>query len=118
MMSKRLTRFAPVAVLAALGLALSGCSRDEDKRVAFDGFYFKTKAKKIDDDDLSRFSVTVQRAAQSLEGALQAGVYQGTQYCIAADGTSRIRWDVGPDTPPSQLVFDDGTLVMQGECNP
>ena len=105
-----------LGALAVL-IALPACNRNDDKRVAFDGLYFRTKARKVD-DDLSRFTVTVPKVSRSLDGALQAGAYEGVRYCIAADGTSRIRWDVGPDTPREQLVISDDTLTLQGECNP
>lgn len=104
--------------LWALGviLALAACAQDEN-RLAFDGFYFKTKAKEID-DDRSRFVVTVFRVSQTLQGAREAGAHEATRYCIENFGTSRIAWVVPPDTPAENLRIVDDTLTFQGECNP
>ena len=105
-------------VLLAGGLAviLAGCAAKED-RVTFDGLYFKTKSHKVD-DDLSRFTVEVDRVSQSLDAAREAGGYEGTRYCIQNFGTSRIDWVVGPYTPPTALQVVKDTLVFQGVCNP
>lgn len=99
-------------------LALAGCASEEDNRVAFDEFYFKAKSKKIS-DDFSRFIVTVPKVSNSLDGARAAAEYEGTIYCLSNFfGTSRVKWTVGPDTPPEQLVIQNDTLTYQGECNP
>ena len=107
------------ATALALGLALTlvACGQNEDNRLAFDGFYFKARAKKAD-DDLSRFNATVSKASQSLAGARLAAAHEGTRYCIANSGTSRIRWQVGPETPADQLRIVDDTLTFRGTCNP
>ena len=99
-----------------LALALAGCTSKDD-RVTFDGLYFKAKSNKID-DDLSRFTVEVDRVSQSMDAAREAGGYEGTRYCIANFGTSRIDWVVGPETPPQALQVVKDTLIFQGECNP
>lgn len=112
----RATRLVGMAVLGAL--VLTSCGPGKDKRMLFDGFYFKTKSKRIG-DDYRNFIVTADKAYQSLEGARQAAEYEGTRYCLDnAMGTSRIRWTVGPETPDNQLTFDGDTLIYQGECNP
>jgi hypothetical protein len=102
----------------ALGLLaiLTGCQSSED-RLAFDGFYFKAKAADID-DDRSRFTVTVFKVSQTLQGAREAGAYEATRYCIENFGTSRIAWVAPPDAPAESLTIVDDTLTFQGECNP
>ena len=62
------------------------------------------------------FVVSVKDASVSLDGARAAGGYEGTRYCIANYGTSRIDWTVGPDTEPQNLVIDKDTLNFQGTC--
>lgn len=104
--------------LWALGLALvvAACGEDES-RLAFDGFYFKTRASEIE-DDRARFVITVFKVSQTLEGARQAGAHEATRYCIENFGTSRISWVVPPDTPLESLTIVDDTVSFQGECNP
>lgn len=108
----------PILMLA-VAVAVTGLSAcgNRDKRVAFDGVYFKTKAKRVD-DDYSEFTVSIASPSASIEGAREAGRYEGTRYCIENAGTSRILWTVGPDTDPAQLRIQDDTLVFRGRCNP
>lgn len=111
-----LTRAAAGAAAIAAALVLSACQQDE-YRQSFDGVYFRTKTKSVNDNRL-QFAATVQKAAQSLEGAREAAAYDATKYCIANYGTSRILWAVGPDAPADQLRLVDGDLTLTGECNP
>ena len=116
--SKYVGRIRAGALAFGAAIALAGCQANDDKdRLAFDGFYFKAKSAKID-DTLSGFTVAVFDASRSLVGARQAAAYEGVRYCIALDGTSRIRWQVGPNTPDDQLALVDDTVIFQGECNP
>lgn len=108
------TAFGVAAI--AVALVLSGCQQNE-YRQTFEGVYFKTKTKSVNDNRL-QFAATAQKAAMSLEGARQAAAYDATKYCIANYGTSRILWAVGPDTPAAQLPIVDGDLTLTGECNP
>lgn len=102
--------------LAALVVLIAGCTK-KDERVLFDGLYFKAKAAPVDrKKTLAEFVVSVQDVSQSLEGARAAGGYEGTRYCIANYGTSRIDWTVGPETEPQQLVIDKDTLSFRGTC--
>ena len=106
-----------VAALA-LALSLAGCNSNDVNRTAFDGVYFKAKSKRIS-DDYKQFIVSVHKASLSLDGAREAAEYEGTKYCLSNFlGTSRIKWTVGPETPPEQLVLTDDILTYQGECNP
>lgn len=107
-----------ISLLLIVGLAVPACTRPEH-RVTFGGFYFRTKAKPVNKKKtLADFTVTIKDVAQSLDGARQAGGYEGTRYCIDKFGTSRIIWTVGPATDPKQLRIDDGQLLFQGRCDP
>ena len=102
--------------LLALGVStlLTACGEDED-RVYFDGVTFRAKARKVD-DNLAVFRVEVHRASKTYVGALQAGVHEGTRYCIKNFGSSRIDWAHTPETLPAQLVTAKDTFVLRGEC--
>lgn len=106
-----------VAAVAALGLA--GCQTPEQRgQIPFDGFYFRTKANKVDKADLSLFVSTSQPVSASLDGARAAAEYEGTRYCIETYGTSEIIWDVGPETDPASLPIDKDALTYRGRCVP
>lgn len=106
-----------LVIFMATVMALTGCEQNSN-RIAFDGAFFKAKARQIEDADLSMFTVEVARVSQTLEGARQAAAHEGLRYCIDNFGTSRIRWVVGPETPVETLRVVDDTLTFQGECNP
>jgi len=100
-------------------LLSAGCERREDKLEPFDGFYYKAKASTVDKKiSLADFTTTVWGVSQSLEGARLAGGYEGTKYCIAQYGTSKIKWSVGPDTAVESLRIVDDTLNFAGRCDP
>ena len=105
-----------VAMASALALAVSGCVK-ENRNIPFDGVVFKTKTKKVD-DNLADFVAYVSPVSASLEGAREAGRYEGTKYCISNFGTSQIDWTVGPETEASKLIITEDTLTFQGQCNP
>lgn len=107
----------PLAMGLALALALGACT-EQDKRLAFDGQYFRAKSAMVDKDNREHFVVTVHKPGQSLSGARQAGAHEGTYYCIRNFGTSRIKWTAGPDVPDAGLTLDKGVLTFTGECNP
>ncbi|WP_146344767.1 hypothetical protein [Falsiphaeobacter marinintestinus] len=106
-----------LAAIALAGMSACNSSMSNIDRVAFDGIEFKTKAAATD-KKVSRenFTVTVKRALQSLEGAKEAGRYEGIKYCIATFGSSKIVWTSGPDVENNQLVLDGDTLILQGIC--
>ncbi|MCB1365381.1 MAG: hypothetical protein KDK02_14755 [Rhodobacteraceae bacterium] len=111
----RVGRTAAFGLFVCLAVA-AGCSKKEE-RVLFDGHYFPAKAAAVDRKaTLADFVVSVKDASVSLDGARAAGGYEGTRYCIANYGTSRIDWTVGPDTEPQNLVIDKDTLNFQGTC--
>jgi hypothetical protein len=105
------------SIITLTALALTACSNKEDTGLRFDGQYFQTKAKKAE-DSLVEFTVTVTPVSSSVEGALAAGEYEGTRYCIKNFGTSVIEWSVGPKTDPKQVHVVDDTLTFLGRCNP
>lgn len=116
-MGKTLIHIGKAAAYVALALTVAGCTA-QDKRLSFDGQFFRAKSQRVTKDDYLNFIVTVQQAAKSLEGARQAGVHEATYYCLANYGTSRIKWVQGPDVPDAALSFDKDALVLRGECNP
>lgn len=118
------TKFGTIVLPFALALgavALSGCDKKEDKRPVYDGARFKIKTKPVD-KKVSRadFTVEVQDAAVTLEGARQAAYHSGVTYCLVEGGygTSNIIWDVDPQDPESQLRLVDGAALFQGKCDP
>ncbi|MCX7559429.1 hypothetical protein OS190_07585 [Sulfitobacter sp. F26204] len=103
------------SVMFALSLGLlTGCT-DSKNQITFDGHYFRTKVAKVD-KQRDVFTVRIRDVAQSLEGARAAGRHAGIAYCVENFGSSKIRWSVGPETPPEQLQIVDNTLVFQGVC--
>jgi len=99
--------------LAALVL-VAGCEK-RSERIAFDGQFYKGKAKKVD-DVLSQFQVSVSPVSASLEGAREAGRHEGTKYCIENYGTSDIVWAIGPESEDAELIIEKDTLYLRGEC--
>lgn len=106
----------PVAICTAFLLGGLGCT-SEDDRVRFDNIYFKAKTT-AEGEDRRAFMATVFDATQNIEAAREAGRYEGTKYCIAFDGTSRIDWTLGPDDPDESLQIRDNALTFQGRCDP
>jgi len=101
-----------------LGVAVAACNTS-DERVIFNGAYFRTKAAPVDRRATRAvFDVTVRDVTQSIEGAREAGRYEGTRYCIEKYGTSRIQWSVSPDAEASQLQIRDGQMFFRGRCRP
>jgi hypothetical protein len=106
-----------IAALITLVLAmLAGCTKDED-RIRFDGQVYRGNVSKSK-EDRSQFSIAVTPVSASLTGAREAGRYEGTKYCIANYGTSKIDWTVGPDTDADAYVVVKDTLTFQGRCKP
>ena len=100
---------------ALLALSVAAGCEERDKRVLFDGIYFKTKAQPVDKKvTLADFTVTVKKAGVSLDAAREAGGYEGIKYCIDKFGYSGIDWTVGPDA--EQLTLSDGDLILRGTC--
>ena len=113
------SKLALAGLCAGALLLAAGCAKREDKLNPFDGYYFKARIKPVDKKaSRADFSTTVWEVSQSLDGARQAGRYEGTKYCIAQFGSSKIKWTVGPDTEPQNLTIVDDTLTFSGRCDP
>jgi hypothetical protein len=109
-----MARLIPAALLVT-GLALSACSRKEE-RVLFDGNYYPTKARAADKADRKTFTVSVRRASRGLNGAKAAGAHAGKQYCLENFGTSEINWRVGPDAPEGTFDRSASSIALSGTC--
>ncbi|MBA86394.1 hypothetical protein ACSSNL_09610 [Thalassobius sp. S69A] len=95
---------------------LAGCGNTSNKqRIAFDGYYFKTSIQHLKDDP-RMFDVTVHDAAQSREGAEDAGRYEATRHCVVNYGNSKLEWLVVRETDDRDVVLDDDTLLLRGRC--
>lgn len=108
-----------MTMFLAGGLLVSACGTAPSSatRVAFDGIYFSAKAKHVNKKATpADFTVTVNRVSQSLDGAREAGRYEGTKFCIQNFGSSRIAWKVGPDTKPQNLRIENDKLTFAGSC--
>ena len=98
-------------------LMMTGCSNPfelEENKVSFDGYYFSSILSRSKLDDRS-FDLTVRRANRSLSGALEAGRYEATKFCIKNYGTSDIKWVLGPDDQTIGLTGK--VLKLSGQCD-
>lgn len=102
-----------IGIGLCIGL-LGGCTAQDD-RISFDGQLFNAKIRKVE-RQLDVFNVTVKPVSRSLVGALEAGAYEATVYCVNTYGSSDIIWIAGPDAPDCQLNIDKDTLTLQGRC--
>ena len=94
-------------VLTVLGVSvLAGCNRVDDS-ILFDGQAFRGQAKFVERADRRDFTATVSPVSASVEGAREAGRYEGIKYCIAEYGTSVIEW-----------AIDRDTVTFSGSCKP
>lgn len=103
-------------LLLAATCSLVACGERRDERVLFEGEYFRTKAARIDRSKRQDFTVQVGNISQSFQGALEAGRYEGTRYCIEEFGTSDIIWVSGPDDDPETLQIANDRLTLRGTC--
>jgi hypothetical protein len=102
-----------IAVLAA-GLGLTACGKPGE-RVLFDGHYYPARLTKSG-ETREQFSVVVRNVAQGLEGAREAGRFEGTTYCVETFGDSAITWQPGYGPDDGQAITDNGSLVLRGSC--
>ncbi len=110
----KLSTFAGLAGLVLLSACAAASS---EERVLFDGQYFRAKAKSVDKRKTpTEFTVVVKNASASIDGAREAGRFEGTKFCIQNFGSSRIVWKVGPDTEPQNLRISDDKLTFAGTC--
>ncbi|WP_425080960.1 hypothetical protein [Ruegeria arenilitoris] len=111
----RVSMLAGVLTLSLVS-ACGGITSSSD-RVLFDGKYFRAKAKPVDKKKMpTEFTVVVNGVSASLDGAREAGRYEGTKFCIKNFGSSSIAWKVGPDTEPQNLRVSDDKLTFAGAC--
>ncbi|WP_254441137.1 hypothetical protein [Ruegeria atlantica] len=111
----RVSMLASVLTLSLVS-ACGGITSSSD-RVLFDGKYFRAKAKPVDKKKIpTEFTVVVNGVSASLDGAREAGRYEGTKFCIKNFGSSSIAWKVGPDTEPQNLRVSDDKLTFAGAC--
>lgn len=103
-----------VVVVGLILALLASCGNRRD-RVAFDGQFFSSKASRVD-GDRQQITVSVRPVSASLEGALAAGRYESTRYCIDNYGNSAVDWVVGPDQDPNTYRIENDTLVLRGAC--
>lgn len=98
--------------------AISACSvTSASDRILFDGKYFRTNARSVDKKvSPTDFTVTVNGVSASLDGAREAGRYEGTRFCVQNFGSSRIDWKVGPDSEPQTLRIENDKLTFAGRC--
>ncbi|WP_299296663.1 hypothetical protein [uncultured Tateyamaria sp.] len=104
-------------VLLIAALLLSACAERRADRVAFDGVFFRSTAKKVD-KQRDQFEVSVTPVSASLDGAREAGRYEAIRYCIAQFGTSTIDWVNGPDAEDGRLTISGDKLLLRGACAP
>ena len=103
---------AAFALLAACGDKPLGSNK-----VEFDGEYFRAKARVVDKKvSPTDFTVVVRGVSATLDGAREAGRYEGIKFCVQNFGSSRIDWKVGPDTEPQELDISDDILTFSGTC--
>jgi hypothetical protein len=103
-------------VLIVAVMLLAQCGQRRDNRILFEGEFFRAKASKLDKDDRQSFIVQIGDIERSFEGALQAGAYEATKYCIENYGTSDIQWISGPEDDPDNFAIERGRLTLQGTC--
>ena len=102
-----------IGIGLCIGL-LGACTSTED-RIYFDGQFYNAKVRKVE-RQLDVFSITVKPVSKSLQGAIDAGVYEATVHCVNSYGSSDIVWTAGPDAPEDQLNIEKDTLTLQGRC--
>ena len=116
-----------VLLTLVLGLAACGGNRGgllntgvgkglRAEPTTFDGIRFRAKVD-FDKEDRRAFTVTVQKASQNIEAALDAGNFEAVKYCLGAFGASDAEWTIGPDQDPETVeVSESDTLTLAGRC--
>ncbi|WP_299370218.1 hypothetical protein [uncultured Tateyamaria sp.] len=104
-------------LLLVAALLLTACVERRADRIAFDGVFFRSTAKKVD-KQRDQIEVTVSPVSASLEGAREAGRFEAIRYCIENFGTSNIDWINGPDAEDGTLNISGDKLLLRGTCAP
>lgn len=105
-----------VTVTLLVVLASVAACGIQANRPAFDGQFFRASASK-NGDSRAEFAIKVRPVSASFEGAIEAGRYEATRYCVTRFGTSDIVWTIGPDQDPETLAVANDTLNFSGVCN-
>ncbi len=100
--------------IALLG-TVAACDLGKD-RPEFDGQTFRASLSKKGETK-AHFSVSVKPVSASLQGAIEAGRFEATKFCVTNFGTSDVVWDVSPDQDPETLVIDNDTVTFVGVCD-
>ena len=111
--SRKVTGALALIALGAI-LALPACT-DRSGKVRFNGNYYPAKVSS-EKDSREVFQVSVRQIDRGMDGALEAGRYEATRYCLKQFGTSEINWTSGPDAEGGRLPVDNGRLLLSGEC--
>ncbi len=104
----------PVVLLGLILMLLAGCGGRQEE-LAFDGQNFRANLSRSG-GDRQEFSISVRPVSASFDGALQAGRYEATRYCIENYGTSDVDWVVGPDQQFGTYPIENDTLLLSGAC--
>ncbi|PVA11870.1 hypothetical protein DC366_02740 [Pelagivirga sediminicola] len=102
-----------IAALCA-ALALTACGK-AGERVRFDGNYYPAKLSQSG-ERREDFVVTVSDAAQGINGAREAGRFEGTTYCVETYGDSSINWQPGYGPEDGRALTGNGSLLLRGSC--
>ena len=116
-------------ILGLVALSVAGCSRLQGAagalgvgsgnakraQVESDGVRYRARAD-AESEDKREFAITVSPVAINPEGAIEAGRYAATRYCLLTFGGSDKDWTSGPDKPIEELAVSDDTLTMLGRC--
>ncbi len=104
-------------VAALTFVSACGVVTPSENQVRFDGHAFRAKVKPVNKKvSPADFTVVVNGVSASLDGAREAGRFEGTKFCIKNFGSSKIAWKVGPDTEPQNLRISDDKLTFAGTC--
>lgn len=119
-----------IAVLLVLTTALGACGtlsngisslnpfgggKARNQQMVIDGVRFRARARPSSEDKRD-ITITIKPVAVNPEGAVEAGRYEATKYCLLTYGGSDTDWIIGPDTPLSQIPLEDDTFTMHGRC--
>lgn len=80
-----------------------------------DGQRYRSRASATREDRRA-FTVTVSPVTADPTAAIEVGRWQANRYCLLTFGGSDKDWLIGPETPPENLVVEDGKLVFTGRC--
>ena len=105
-----------VILIAIAATALAGCNSNDDS-ILFDGQEFRAKVSFESKENRRSFAATVTPVSASVEGAREAGRYEGIKYCINEYGTSEITWRASPDAEPQTWAIEGDTVTFIGRCN-